>query len=54
MPAFIVRPSRPGSIVAAAYALKAQADKAEKKASKNPAEPEPTAKQARKTAKAKG
>jgi hypothetical protein len=49
MAAFVVRPSRPGSIVAAAYALKAQADKADKKAAKKPAEPEPkTAKPQRK------
>ena len=39
---FVIGPSRPGSRVAAAYALQAQEDKAAKKANKLPAEPEPT------------
>ena len=38
---FVVKPSRPGSRVAAAYALQAAEDKAAKRASKKPAEPEP-------------
>lgn len=48
---FVVKASRPGSVVAAAYALQAQADKAVKKAAKKPVEPEvATAKPARATA----
>jgi hypothetical protein len=39
---FIVKPSRPGSRVAAAYALQALEDRAAKKAARKPAEPEPT------------
>lgn len=38
---FVVRPSRPGSVVAAAYALKAQAERADKKAGKAKPKAEP-------------
>lgn len=40
---FVIGPSRPGSRVAAAYALQAQEDKAAKKEAKKPAEPQGTA-----------